>query len=53
MFYGEAIRDVIGRYFNLFTVLFVVLLAGGFWLVHRQGRRAAAGAGDTADGGNE
>ena len=49
MFFGEAIRDTIGRYFNLFTVLFVVLLAGGFWLVHRQGRKAvAAGDGDDA-----
>lgn len=39
--YGETVRHLIERYFNLFTLLFVVLLAGGFFLVHRHGRKAA------------
>jgi membrane protein DedA with SNARE-associated domain len=43
MLYGEQVRHLIERYFNLFTVVFVALLAGGFWLVHRHGRKVAAG----------
>jgi membrane protein YqaA with SNARE-associated domain len=43
MLFGEQVRHLIERYFNVFTVLFVVLLGGGFWLVHRHGRKVAAG----------
>jgi len=38
--YGDAIRALIEKYFNLFTVLFMVVLIGGFLLLHRQGSRA-------------
>jgi len=41
--YGEAVKHVIERYFNLLTIAFVVLLVGGFWLTHRHGRKAARG----------
>jgi membrane protein YqaA with SNARE-associated domain len=43
MLYGEQVRHLIERYFNWFTILFVALLGGGFWLVHRHGRKVAAG----------
>ena len=33
-------------YFNWLSIAFVVLLIGGFWLVQRYGRRAAATAAD-------
>ncbi len=32
-FFGERARDFIDRYFNLLTILFVVLLIGGFLVV--------------------
>jgi membrane protein YqaA with SNARE-associated domain len=38
--YGEPVRHFIERYFNILTVVFVVLLAGGFFFVHRHGRKA-------------
>ncbi len=41
-FFGQAIRDFLYGYFNWLSIAFVVLLVGGFWLVHRYGRRAAA-----------
>jgi membrane protein YqaA with SNARE-associated domain len=48
MLYGEQVRRLIERYFNVFTVVFVALLAGGFWLVHRHGRKVAAGGDEGA-----
>ena len=40
--FGEAIRDFLYTQFNWLSIAFVVLLVGGFWLVHRLGRRAHA-----------
>ena len=48
-FFGAPIRDFLYSQFNWLSVAFVVLLVGGFWLVHRIGRRAqreSAGAGE-------
>jgi membrane protein YqaA with SNARE-associated domain len=39
-FYGEAIRVFIFKWFNWLSVAFVVLLVGGFWLIHKYGRHA-------------
>ena len=39
-FYGEAIRVFIFKWFNWISIAFVVLLVGGFWLIHRYGKRA-------------
>lgn len=39
-FYGEAIRDFLFKWFNWLSIAFVVLLVGGFWLVHRYGKHA-------------
>jgi membrane protein YqaA with SNARE-associated domain len=44
-FFGAPIRDFLYTYFNWLSIAFVVLLIGGFWLVHRYGRRAATTAG--------
>lgn len=38
--FGEPIRDFLYTQFNWLSIAFVVLLLGGFWLVHRIGRRA-------------
>jgi membrane protein YqaA with SNARE-associated domain len=38
--FGAAIRDFLFRWFNWISIAFVVLLVGGFWLVHRVGRHA-------------
>jgi membrane protein YqaA with SNARE-associated domain len=43
-FFGQAIRDFLFSYFNWLSIVFVVLLVGGFWVVHRYGRRAAGTA---------
>jgi len=43
-FFGAPIRDFLYTYFNWLSIVFVVLLIGGFWLVHRYGRHAAATA---------
>lgn len=40
--YGEPINDFIHRYFNILSVIFVVILLGGFWLVNRLGKKAGA-----------
>jgi membrane protein YqaA with SNARE-associated domain len=37
-FYGDAIRVFIFKWFNWLSIAFVVLLIGGFWLVHKYGR---------------
>jgi membrane protein YqaA with SNARE-associated domain len=41
--FGEPIREFLFEQFNWLSIVFVVLLIGGFWLVQRIGRRAAAG----------
>ncbi|MCP4902385.1 MAG: DedA family protein [bacterium] len=38
-FYGEQIREVLFRWFNIISVLFVVALIGGFLLVSYLGKR--------------
>lgn len=38
--FGAPIRDFLFKWFNWISVGFVVLLVGGFWLVHRVGRHA-------------
>jgi membrane protein YqaA with SNARE-associated domain len=51
-FYGAAIRVFIFKWFNWISIAFVVLLVGGFWLVHRYGkhaRREAETAGDSPE----
>jgi membrane protein YqaA with SNARE-associated domain len=40
--FGESIRDFLYNQFNWLSIVFVVLLIGGFWLVHHVGRRAHA-----------
>jgi membrane protein YqaA with SNARE-associated domain len=39
-FFGESVRGFLYDQFNWLSVAFVVLLVGGFWLVHRIGKRA-------------
>lgn len=46
-FFGSSIRDFLFKYFNWLSLAFVVLLVGGFWLVHLFGKRAS---GDAAAG---
>jgi membrane protein YqaA with SNARE-associated domain len=43
-FYGERIRGFLEGSFNWLSLVFVVLLIGGFWAIHRFGRRAHAAA---------
>jgi len=31
--FGQRIKDFIDRYFNLLSILFIILLIGGFWLL--------------------
>lgn len=38
--FGDSIRDFLFQWFNWISIAFVVLLVGGFWLVHRYGRLA-------------
>ncbi len=38
--FGATVRDFLYRWFNWVSIGFVVLLVGGFWLVHRVGRHA-------------
>ena len=49
-FFGAAVRDFLYDQFNWLSSAFVVLLVGGFGLVHRYGRRAAR---DRGEGGEE
>ena len=48
--YGEAIRDFLFKWFNWISIAFVVLLVGGFWLVHRYGRHAHRHAEESEEG---
>jgi len=38
--YGASIRDFLFKWFNWVSIGFVVLLVGGFWLIHHFGRHA-------------
>lgn len=38
--FGERIKEFLYSQFNWLSIAFVVLLVGGFWLLHRYGRRA-------------
>ncbi len=40
--FGEYITDFINKYFNLLSILFVVLLVGGFFVVKKMSARAVA-----------
>jgi membrane protein YqaA with SNARE-associated domain len=40
-FFGEQIKGFLFSQFNWLSIAFVVLLVGGFWLVHRMGKKAA------------
>jgi membrane protein YqaA with SNARE-associated domain len=37
--FGPWIKDIIEKYFNLFSVVFIVLLVLGFWIVKYQGQK--------------
>ena len=37
--FGPFVKELIERYFNLFSILLVVLLALGFWLVKHQAKK--------------
>ena len=39
-FYGEYVTDFLQRYFNILTIIFVVLLVGGFYVVKKMSVRA-------------
>ncbi len=41
-FFGEPIGDFVKKYINLLTLLFVLLLGGGFWIMHYWSRRHAS-----------
>jgi membrane protein YqaA with SNARE-associated domain len=49
-FYGERIRGFLESSFNWLSIVFVVLLVGGFWAVHRFGRRAHAASKQEPEG---
>jgi membrane protein YqaA with SNARE-associated domain len=40
--FGESIRDFLYTQFNWLSIVFVFLLVGGFWAIHRFGRHAHA-----------
>jgi membrane protein YqaA with SNARE-associated domain len=44
-FFGAPIKDFLYDQFNWLSIAFVVLLVGGFWLVHHLGRRHSRSAG--------
>lgn len=48
--FGEEIRTFLEEQFNWLSIVLVVLLVAGFWVVHRVGTRSAAkqGTGDAA-----
>jgi membrane protein YqaA with SNARE-associated domain len=49
--FGDAIGKLIERYFNLFSVAFVILLAGGFYWIHAHGKKIVND--DTNEGAND
>ena len=40
-FMGPWVKELIEKYFNLFSIIFVVLLVLGFWLVQHHGKKIA------------
>jgi hypothetical protein len=40
-FFGESIRTFLFQWFNWLSIVFVVLLIGGFWLVQHFGKKAS------------
>lgn len=40
-FMGPWVKEMIEKYFNLFSIIFVVLLVLGFWLVQHHGKKIA------------
>ena len=51
-FFGEPIKTFLYERFNILSVLFVVLLAGGFWLVSWIGRKRATTVEDEVPAGD-
>lgn len=51
-FYGEPIKDFLYEQFNWLSIAFVILLVGGFWLIHAMGRRHARRSASEGDGGS-
>ncbi|HSN57087.1 MAG TPA: VTT domain-containing protein [Candidatus Sulfomarinibacteraceae bacterium] len=51
-FFGEPIKDFLYEQFNWLSIAFVILLVGGFWLIHAMGRRHARRSASEADGGS-
>ena len=49
-FFGSSIRDFLFKWFNWVSIGFVLLLVGGFWLLHRFGHRAHRRSGQTPEG---
>ena len=37
--FGPWIKEIIEKYFNLFSIVFIVLLGLGFWIVKYQGQK--------------
>ena len=48
-FFGEAIKDFLYEQFNWLSIAFVILLVGGFWFLHRFGRRAHRASSETTE----
>jgi membrane protein YqaA with SNARE-associated domain len=46
--FGAPIREFLFEHFNWLSIVFAVLLVGGFWIVQRIGKRAAARRGEPA-----
>jgi len=38
-FFGPWMKDLIEKYFNIFSIVFIVLLILGFWVVKHQGQK--------------
>jgi membrane protein YqaA with SNARE-associated domain len=49
-FFGSSIRDFLFRWFNWLSIAFVVLLVGGFWVMHRFGSHAHRQTENNPDG---
>ena len=50
-FYGEPAKAFIDRHLGWLTIAFVILLAGGFWLMGRAAKRAGSNVSDATDEG--
>lgn len=48
-FFGASIREFLFKWFNWVSIAFVILLVGGFWLLHRFGRRARHSHGESPE----